>query len=99
MSENLNLSMFRAYDIRTPAVRLTPELARRLADAEAVYFREALNTGSVVVAHDARRTGPAYLTVAVQAYQDAGLGSSIYPASVRHRISTTQRCDTLNPQR
>jgi phosphomannomutase len=73
MSENLNLSMFRAYDIRTPSARLTPELARRLADAEAVYFREVLDTDSVVVGHDARRTGPGYLTIAVQAYRDAGL--------------------------
>ncbi len=73
MPDDLNLSMFRAYDIRTPAVRLTSELARRLADAEAVYFREVLNTDSVVVAHDARLTGPGYLTIAAQAYRDAGL--------------------------
>jgi phosphomannomutase len=73
MTEDLNLSMFRAYDIRTPSARLTPDLSRRLADAEAEYFREVLGTDSVVVGHDARRTGPAYLTIAVQAYCDAGL--------------------------
>ena len=39
MHDPLNLSMFRAYDIRTPAAHLTPELAERLARAEAVYFR------------------------------------------------------------
>lgn len=73
MHDDLNLSMFRAYDIRTPASRLMPELARRLADAEAVYFREVLNTDSVVIAHDARLTGPSYLMIAARAYQQAGL--------------------------
>ena len=42
MANDLNLSMFRAYDIRTPAAFLSPEFARRLAEAEAMYFREVL---------------------------------------------------------
>ena len=56
--DDLNLSMFRAYDIRTPSDRLTLPLAERLARAEASYFREVLGVRGVVVAHDARRTGP-----------------------------------------
>ena len=55
---DLNLSMFRAYDIRTPAALLTDELAIRLARAEAVYFRESLGASGVLLAHDARITGP-----------------------------------------
>ena len=39
VESDLNLSMFRAYDIRTPSSLLTPELAERLARAEAVYIR------------------------------------------------------------
>ncbi len=73
MQDDLNLSMFRAYDIRTPAVRLPTLLARRLADAEALYFREIVDTDSVLVAHDARLTGPGYLTIAAEAYRAAGL--------------------------
>jgi phosphomannomutase len=83
MSE-LNLSMFRAYDIRTPSAALTPELAGRLARAEAVYFREALGVAGVVLAHDARSTGPAYLTIAASAYRDAGLEVIVLPG-----VSTT----------
>ncbi|MDQ2731888.1 MAG: phosphoglucomutase [Armatimonadota bacterium] len=73
MSDDLNLSMFRAYDIRTGADALTPELSERLARAEARYFRETLGVSGVIVAHDARRSGPRYLTAATQIYQDFGL--------------------------
>jgi hypothetical protein len=37
VEDQLNLSMFRAYDIRTPSSLLTPEHADRLARAEAFY--------------------------------------------------------------
>ena len=40
--DELNESMFRAYDIRTPSALLTNDLAARLARAEAAYFRDAL---------------------------------------------------------
>jgi phosphomannomutase len=83
MSE-LNLSMFRAYDIRTPSAALGPELAWRLSRAEAVYFRDALGVPGVVIAHDARRTGPAYLTIASEAFRDAGLEVVVLPG-----VSTT----------
>ncbi len=94
MSDELNLSMFRAYDIRTPSARLTPPLARRLADAEAAYFRDGLGVSGVVVAHDARSAGPRYLTIACDAYREAGLEvvylpgvsstSHLYYAAMRH---------------
>jgi phosphomannomutase len=73
VADALNLSMFRAYDIRTPSSLLTDELAVRLARAEARYFREVLGVAGVVVAHDARMTGPRYLSLATEAYLDAGL--------------------------
>jgi phosphomannomutase len=86
--------MFRAYDIRTPSSQLTPELAERLAQAEAVYFREVLGVSGVVVGHDARRTGPQYLTIAIDAFRAAGLDvvylpgacstSYFYYAAMRH---------------
>lgn len=75
----LNLSMFRAYDIRTPSALLTPELAVRLAQAEAVYFREDLEVETVVVAHDARSTGPMYLEIGVEQYLSAGLNVLLIP--------------------
>ena len=42
MADEPNLSMFRAYDIRTPSALLPPPLAERLAAAEAVYILEVL---------------------------------------------------------
>ncbi len=83
----LDLSLFRAYDIRTPAASLAPELARRLAAAEAVYFREVLKVPGVVVAHDARRSGPQYLTIAADAYCEAGLEVIYLPGA-----STASSC-------
>ena len=74
---DLNLSMFRAYDIRTPSSLLTPELAERLARAEAVYIREVLGAPGVVVAHDARRTGPQYLTITIDAFRERGAGRDL----------------------
>ena len=75
----LNLSMFRAYDIRTDAAPLTDALAVRLARAEAVYFRDALGAAGVLVAHDARSTGPRYLQLAAEEYARAGLEVAVVP--------------------
>jgi phosphomannomutase len=94
MANDLNLSMFRAYDIRTPASDLPPELAQRLAAAAARYFRDELGVSAVLVAHDARRTGPHYLSLAADVYRAAGLDvvhlggvcstSYFYYAAMRH---------------
>jgi phosphomannomutase len=73
--------MFRAYDIRTPSSLLTPELALRLARAEAFYIREVLGAPGVVAAHDARRTGPRYLTITIDAYRAAGLDVVYLPGA------------------
>ncbi len=91
---DLNLSMFRAYDIRTPSEALTDALAVRLARAEAVYIRNTLGAQGVLVAHDARTTGPHYLELAADAFTDAGLQvvvatgvsstSAFYFSAMRH---------------
>jgi phosphomannomutase len=75
----LNLTMFRAYDIRTPSERLTDELGVRLARAEAMYFREELGVSGILVAHDARSTGPHYLELATEQYRRAGLDVTVIP--------------------
>lgn len=75
----LNRGMFRAYDIRTPSERLTDELAERLAKAEAVYFRDVVKAPGVVVAHDARLTGPRYLQIGIEAFARAGLRVEVIP--------------------
>jgi phosphomannomutase len=94
VEDQLNLSMFRAYDIRTPSSLLTPELAARLARAEACYIHDDLGASGVVVAHDARRTGPQYLSITIEAFRAADLNvvylpgtcstSYFYYAAARH---------------
>jgi phosphomannomutase len=76
---DLNLSMFRAYDIRTPSASLTPELGDRLSRAEAVYFRDDIGVRAVLVAHDARLGGPRYLQQATEIYREAGLDVVVVP--------------------
>ncbi len=76
---SLNSSMFRAYDIRTPAALLTSDLAARLVRAEAVYFREVLGVRGVLVAHDARSTGPRYLQQGAQIFSASGLDVLVVP--------------------
>lgn len=69
----LNLSMFRAYDIRTPSARLSDQQAYRLARAEAVYFADEVGVEGMLVGRDARATGPRYLTILIEALLEAGL--------------------------
>lgn len=76
---DLNLTMFRSNDIRTPASRLTDEMAHRLARAEAVYFSRILSVPGVLVAHDARASGPHMLEIAVEEYRRAGLDVVVIP--------------------
>lgn len=71
MSE-LNLSMFKAYDIRTPARQLTLDLSERLAYAEAVYFRERLGTNKVILCREARLSGPQYLEQGIRIFRELG---------------------------
>lgn len=73
------MSMFRANDIRTPASRMPDDLARRLSRAEAVYFGKVLGVSGVVVAHDARASGPHMLDIAADEYLDAGLNVIVLP--------------------
>jgi phosphomannomutase len=76
---DLNLSMFRAYDIRTPSAQLTDELAVRLARAESVYFKESMGVSSVLIAHDARTSGPHYLELAAEEFARAGIRVIVVP--------------------
>jgi phosphomannomutase len=71
--------MFRAYDIRTPAIQLSDELAVRLIRAEAVYFKRNLGAAGVVIAHDARSSGPHYLQIGAEEFSKAGLQVIVVP--------------------
>ncbi len=76
---DINLSMFRAYDIRTPSSSLGTELANRLDHAMAIYFKQDLGVNGVIVAHDARSSGPRYLQIGAEIFSNAGLDVIVIP--------------------
>lgn len=76
---SLDTSMFRAYDIRIPSAELADMLAVRLAHAEAVYYRDVLGAPGVLVARDARASGPRYVELATEVYLHAGLDVIVVP--------------------
>jgi Phosphomannomutase len=53
-----NLSMFKAYDIRTVASNLTPDIRFRLVNSVLSYFKNEYGVSELVLAHDARLAGP-----------------------------------------
>lgn len=76
---NLNLSMFRAYDIRTPSEKLTLELSERLAHAIAYYFRNVLKTNKVILCRDTRLSGAQYLEQGIDIFKSLGFQVLTYP--------------------
>ncbi|HKM06763.1 MAG TPA: hypothetical protein VJ869_07210 [Sphaerochaeta sp.] len=82
----LNISMFKAYDIRTKSSALTPTLSHRLVTAVGKYFQEILKVSTVVVGRDARLAAPAMLELAVDIFAEMGLHVLVNPL----QISTSQ---------
>ena len=75
----LNLSMFKAYDIRTQSSRLTAELSRRLLAAIGRYIREVLRADSVVLGRDARLAAPALMELAIELFPAMGIAVILNP--------------------
>ncbi len=82
----LNVSMFKAYDIRTRNSELTYALSRRLVVAVGRYFQDVLHVTAVVVGRDARLGAPALLELAVDIFAEMGLQVLVNPL----QISTSQ---------
>ena len=57
-----------------------------------MYFRDELGVSAVMVAHDARRTGPQYLSLAAECIGPLGSKWFIWGASVAHPTSITPPC-------
>jgi phosphomannomutase len=76
---HLDLSMFKAYDIRTPAQQLTLDLSERLAYAEAYYFRQNLGVQKVILCRDARLSGARYLEQGIRIFRDLGFDVLVAP--------------------
>jgi phosphomannomutase len=80
--KQLNLDMFKAYDIRTKSTALTPVLAARLMRAIGRYFSDVLKVSSVVLGRDARLAAPALLELAVEVLPAMGLDVILNPLQV-----------------
>lgn len=66
--EKLSRELFHAYDIRIDARKFDADLALRLFDAQALYFRQYLDAESIIVCRDTRDSGAGYLQLAIQRF-------------------------------
>ena len=53
--KDLNLGMFKPYDIRTKIEKLSQENLKRLSEAVAIYYKTILKAPAVVIGRDARQ--------------------------------------------
>ena len=67
--EELNLGMFKPYDIRTKMEKLGPELLKRLSLSVALYYKNILEAPSVVIGRDARLNAPGVTDSLVKAFR------------------------------
>lgn len=80
--DSLNFSMFKSYDIRTKEDNLDSKALRRLLDATALYIKEVVPSGRVVLGHDARLGVPALLEEAVSLFPVYGIDIVVNPLTV-----------------
>lgn len=81
-----NLSMFKAYDIRTKYEKLNDEITAHLSSSIARYYKEDLKADSVIVARDARLYSPFIMEALIDSLLNAGIDVIINPL----QISTCQ---------
>ena len=80
--ENLNLTMFKQYDIRTRYNTLTVEIKERLYNAIAVYIKDSVKAKSVVIGRDARLYVPELAEGITRLLRKAGLDVYINPLPI-----------------
>lgn len=80
--ENLVLSMFKTYDIRTKQENLDDCLKNRLYNALAVYYRDIVKAKSIVIGRDTRLYVPEIAQGLAQAMSQAGLEVYLNPLPI-----------------
>lgn len=78
-SQDLNLGMFKSYDIRTKTDSLDEKLAGRLIIAAGRYFTEVLRVEKVVLGRDARLGVPHLMQLALDILPKLGLTVLVNP--------------------
>ena len=84
--DELNLSMFKAYDIRTKEEKLNAGIIRRLLSSVACYMKDTLGCSTIVMGHDARLGVPGLMQEALDMFPYFGLDLIVNPL----QISTPQ---------
>ena len=77
----LNMSMFKAYDIRTKSESLPKESSIRLLESIARYYREILTVDTVILGRDARLAAPRLMEEALEIFPAFGLDVIVNPQS------------------
>ena len=80
--EDINLGMFKPYDIRTKRENLTPAMLDRLCASAAVYYRDVVKAESIVICRDARLSAPEVAEALAAAMEKAGLDVYFNPLPV-----------------
>lgn len=80
--DNLNLGMFKAYDIRTKQQNLTQALKERLCNAITCYYKNTLKVDSVVIARDARLYVPEIAQMLAEKMVYAGIDVYLNPIPI-----------------
>lgn len=80
--EELNLSMFKPYDIRTKREKLDKEHLERLCLAVAHYYRYVVKAEGVVLGRDARLSAPEVAESLLSAFREYGLEVCFNPLPV-----------------
>ncbi|MDD3981103.1 MAG: phosphoglucomutase [Spirochaetia bacterium] len=82
LRQELNLGMFKAYDIRTKSSRLTSELMRRLVAAIGRYTLEVLDTRRILLGRDGRIAAPSLMETALELLPDMGIDVLVNPLPI-----------------
>lgn len=80
--DDLNLGMFKTYDIRTKIENIDSALKNRLYNAIAVYFRDVVKAKSVVIGRDTRLHVPELAQGLATVLSEAGLTVYLNPLPI-----------------
>lgn len=78
----LNIGMFKAYDIRTKSSRLSPELTRRLVTAIGRYAVEVLGARRIMLGRDGRIAAPSLMETALELLPAMGIDVLVNPLPI-----------------
>ena len=80
--KDLNLGMFKPYDIRTKIEKLSDENLSRLSESVALYYKNTLSADSVVLCRDARLYAPKVVESLKNALTRAGIRVLLNPLPI-----------------